>query len=102
MLNINRHKIVLVKILKEIYSDPALRNILGFKGGTAAYLFYGLPRFSVDLDFDLLKDSDQQEIYFQKTNSVALSPCSVNIITLIKWSLVMIKSMSLPVGKTKL
>jgi predicted nucleotidyltransferase component of viral defense system len=28
---------------------------LGFKGGTAAYLLYGLPRFSVDLDFDLLK-----------------------------------------------
>jgi len=43
MLDKNRHKIIFVKILKEIYSDPTLRNILGFKGGTAAYLFYGLP-----------------------------------------------------------
>ena len=63
MFDRNRHKIVLVKILKEIYSDPTLRNILGFKGGTAAYLFYDLPRFSVDLDFDLLEESKEDFIF---------------------------------------
>lgn len=56
MLDKNRHKIILVKIIKEIYSDPQLRSLLGFKGGTAAFLLYGLPRPSVDLDFDLLDE----------------------------------------------
>lgn len=32
-----------------------MSSVLGFKGGTAALLFYGLPRLSVDLDFDLIK-----------------------------------------------
>ena len=54
MVNIDLHKSIFIKILREIYSDSLLRNNLGFKGGTAAYLFYELPRFSVDLDVDLL------------------------------------------------
>lgn len=54
MVNIDLHKSIFINILREIYSDPILRNIFGFKGGTAAMLFYELPRFSVDLDFDLL------------------------------------------------
>ncbi|MBI4066564.1 nucleotidyl transferase AbiEii/AbiGii toxin family protein [Candidatus Gottesmanbacteria bacterium] len=54
MLNIDIHRTVSVNILRAIYTDPALRTVLGFKGGTAAMLFYDLPRFSVDLDFDLL------------------------------------------------
>jgi predicted nucleotidyltransferase component of viral defense system len=52
-----------VAILREIYRDPVLRVFLGFKGGTAAYLFYDLPRFSVDLDFDLLDVSKQAEVF---------------------------------------
>jgi predicted nucleotidyltransferase component of viral defense system len=44
----------MTKILKDIYSDFQLSSLLGFKGGTALYLFYNLPRFSVDLDFNLL------------------------------------------------
>ena len=37
---------------------------MGFKGGTAAMLFYDLPRFSVDLNFDLVADfkKDSQEL----------------------------------------
>lgn len=42
------------QILKDIYFDMSLSSLLGLKGGTCAYFFYGLPRFSVDLDFDLL------------------------------------------------
>jgi len=65
MLNKEKHKFILVSALKEIYSVPDLRNALGFKGGTAALLFYGLPRLSVDLDFDLL-DIDKLPIVFKK------------------------------------
>lgn len=46
------------RILKDIASDATLATILGFKGGTAAYFFYNLPRFSVDLDFDLLESNE--------------------------------------------
>lgn len=42
------------RILQAIYTDSFLSSLLGFKGGTCSYLFYNLPRFSVDLDFDLL------------------------------------------------
>lgn len=62
MLNIGFHKTTLVKILKEIYTDPLLRITLGFKGGTAAMLFYNLPRFSVDLDFDLFDQGKKETI----------------------------------------
>ena len=36
---------------------------MGFKGGTAAYLFYDLDRFSVDLDFDLLEESKEDFVF---------------------------------------
>lgn len=72
MLNIDLHRNVEVSILKEIYSDPLLRTNLGFKGGTAAMLFYKLPRFSVDLDFNLLAP-DKKEIVFAKLKKLLLS-----------------------------
>ena len=52
-LDIPQHKLHMTTILMEIYKDTLLSSRLGFKGGTAAMLFYNLPRFSVDLDFDL-------------------------------------------------
>jgi predicted nucleotidyltransferase component of viral defense system len=55
-LDIKEHKINLTNILIDIYKDTLLGSVLGFKGGTAAVLFYNLPRFSVDLDFDLIAD----------------------------------------------
>lgn len=69
MVNLSRHRQALVDILRAIYSDTLLRNVLGFKGGTAAMLFYGLPRFSVDLDFDLL-DSDKKEEVFKRLQEI--------------------------------
>lgn len=54
MLNQTQHKIHLSNILLDLYRDSFLVQHLGFKGGTAAYFFYDLPRFSVDLDFDLI------------------------------------------------
>lgn len=48
------------KILKDIYTDVSIAPLLGFKGGTCAYFFYALPRFSVDLDFDLLSSGEEE------------------------------------------
>ena len=62
-VNITTHKNILIKILKDIYTDSSLGPLLGFKGGTAAYLFYSLNRFSVDLDFDLLNENKEQEVF---------------------------------------
>ncbi|MBN1647829.1 MAG: nucleotidyl transferase AbiEii/AbiGii toxin family protein [Spirochaetales bacterium] len=61
-MDINRHKFLLIRILKEIYSDIELANSLGFKGGTALMLFYDLPRFSVDLDFNLLEKTKSKTV----------------------------------------
>ncbi len=69
MVNIDLHKSIFINILREIYSDPILRNILGFKGGTAAMLFYELPRFSVDLDFDLL-NPEKKEVVFERLKEI--------------------------------
>ena len=67
-LDTSTHKNILLRILKDIYSDPTLGPFLGFKGGTAAYLFYGLERFSVDLDFDLLDETKEKHIFEQIKN----------------------------------
>lgn len=60
------------RILKDIYADASLAPSLGFKGGTCAYFFYNLPRFSVDLDFDLLKNGEGiEEAVFKKIKNIA-------------------------------
>lgn len=69
MFDKNRHKITMIKILKEIYIDPELRHLLGFKGGTAAFLFYELPRLSVDLDFDLL-NFEKKDLVFERVKKI--------------------------------
>ena len=59
------HKNILFQILKDIYSDTTISSLLGFKGGTAALLFYQLSRFSVDLDFDLLDPGQEQQVFYR-------------------------------------
>jgi len=61
MLNREKHQLIMGRILRDIYADASIAPLLGFKGGTCAYFFYGLPRFSVDLDFDLLKDDENDQ-----------------------------------------
>jgi len=65
MTDITKHKNIMIKILKDIYTDNTLGPVLGFKGGTAALLFYGLDRFSVDLDFDLLDETKEDYVFKQ-------------------------------------
>jgi len=68
--NYAKHKSILLRILKDIYTDTTIAPYLGFKGGTAAMLFYGLDRYSVDIDLDLLDDS-KEEFVFGKIQEIA-------------------------------
>lgn len=69
-LNIPTHKTILFQILKDIYSDTSISPFLAFKGGTAAVMFYGLDRFSVDLDFDLL-DETKIDYVFERIKRIS-------------------------------
>jgi hypothetical protein len=63
MLNIRPedsiHKSFMNRLLIEIIDHPALALNLAFKGGTCAGMLGYLDRFSVDLDFDVLKKVDE-------------------------------------------
>jgi predicted nucleotidyltransferase component of viral defense system len=69
-LDYPKHKNILLQILKDIFSDTSIAPYLGFKGGTAALMFYGLDRYSVDVDLDLLDQSKENEI-FSKIEKIA-------------------------------
>ena len=70
-MDTNKHKYFLLQILKDIYSDSELAVNLGFKGGTALMFFYDLPRFSVDLDFDLI-DKSKEKVVYEKIRKIIL------------------------------
>lgn len=70
-MDINKHKFFMMQVLKDIYSDKELAGSLGFKGGTALMFFYGLPRFSVDLDFNLL-DKNKEKTVYEKVRVILL------------------------------
>ena len=72
-MDLNKHKFFMFQILRDIYSDLELANNLGFKGGTALSFFHNLPRFSVDLDFDLIRpDKEAETQIFLKTREILL------------------------------
>ena len=72
-MDLNKHKVIMLQILRDIYSDLELANNLGFKGGTALMFFYNLPRFSVDLDFDLIcPDKEKETVIYQKIRDILL------------------------------
>lgn len=74
MLNKEKHQLTMGKILRDIYTDTTISSLLGFKGGTCAYFFYNLPRFSVDLDFDLLTtDEKTQKTITDKIRNILLA-----------------------------
>jgi predicted nucleotidyltransferase component of viral defense system len=71
MLNREKHQLIMGQILKDIHTDVSISPLLGFKGGTCAYFFYNLPRFSVDLDFDLLEVTEEnQKMVFEKVVAI--------------------------------
>jgi predicted nucleotidyltransferase component of viral defense system len=56
------HKSYLNRLLMEIIDHPALAQGLIFKGGTCASMLGYLDRFSLDLDFDLVRNADESMI----------------------------------------
>lgn len=58
MLAREKHEQIMRSILVDIYQDEVLRTVLAFKGGTCLYIFYGLTRFSTDLDFNYFNKDD--------------------------------------------
>lgn len=62
MLDKNKHEQILKNVLRDIYTTTDLEARLAFKGGTCLYLFYGLDRFSVDLDFNLLAENFNDQL----------------------------------------
>lgn len=62
-MDANKHKFFMLQLLKDIFNDAQLSSVLAFKGGTATMFFYNLPRFSTDLDFNLLDPQKKQDAY---------------------------------------
>lgn len=60
MLIQDKHRAEMYRLLIGILHDSFLATVLGFKGGTACYFFHALPRFSVDLDFDIISKTDSE------------------------------------------
>ena len=56
------HKSYLHRLLMEIVDQPVLSQALAFKGGTCAAMLGYLDRFSVDLDFDMVKDVNETDL----------------------------------------
>lgn len=67
-MDINKHRYYLVQVLLAIFRDAELSRLLAFKGGTSLMLFYGLTRFSTDLDFNLLDASKSDFVYHRLHN----------------------------------
>lgn len=69
-VDITQHRTILFQLIKELFADALIAPHLGFKGGTSLMMLYGLDRFSVDLDFDLLSSEHDQEVY-QRVKKIA-------------------------------
>jgi predicted nucleotidyltransferase component of viral defense system len=59
------HRSQLNRLLVEIIDNPVLSQSLALKGGTCAAMLGFLDRFSVDLDFDLITETDQRTLRAQ-------------------------------------
>ena len=70
-MDTNKHKYFMLQLLKDIFSDALLSSVLAFKGGTAMMFFHNLPRFSTDLDFNLLNIGKEEEV-FERVREIVL------------------------------
>ncbi len=86
------HKAQLLKLLLEIADNNELASSIYFKGGTAASSLGYLDRFSVDLDFDLKKGVDKDNLrsvfkkIFKKLDLVVGSENKKALLFVLKYS----------------
>lgn len=62
-MDIAIHRYFMMQVLLAIFRDKELSVQLAFKGGTSLMLFHKLPRFSTDLDFNLLDDTKAESVF---------------------------------------
>ena len=62
-MDIAKHRYFMMQVLLAIFRDKELSVQLAFKGGTSLMLFHQLPRFSTDLDFNLLDDTKAESVF---------------------------------------
>lgn len=62
MIDKATHRHILYQLIKAIFTLPDAKHI-AFKWGTLAYFLHWLPRFSTDIDLDLLHDTNQSDTY---------------------------------------
>ena len=67
-MDINKHRSYLTQVLLDIFQDKELSSLLAFKGGTSLMMFHGLPRFSIDLDFNLLNTDEIENVFHRMHN----------------------------------
>ena len=65
MLNQDKHRQTMFQILQTLFNSEA-KDSLAFKWWTLCYFLYHLPRFSTDLDFDLIKPFPNIMEYIEK------------------------------------
>ncbi len=70
MLDRPRHELYLKRILRAILIEQDISSRLAFKDGTCLYLFYGLNRFSVDLDFNLIPEAKVKSFPLKKLDTI--------------------------------
>lgn len=93
MFDIHKHQLVMNQILHGIYNDQKIASLLGFKGGTCAYYFYDLPRFSVDLDFDILEfDEELFDLVLSRIRTISQKYGEVQESMVKKWTLLTLVS----------
>lgn len=70
-MDLNKHRYYMLQVLLAVFRHPQLIRLLAFKGGTSLMLFHGLPRFSTDLDFNLL-DTTQSDYVYKELHKLLL------------------------------
>lgn len=69
MLQTTKHREVMYALLQDIYSTR-YANTLALKWWTLCYFLYKLDRFSTDLDFDLIKEVDDEAIFLKTIEDI--------------------------------
>lgn len=67
-MDIAKHRYFMMQVLLAIFRDKELSNQLAFKEGTSLLLFHQLPRFSTDLDFNLLDNTKTENVFHKLHN----------------------------------
>lgn len=79
IFNKDLHERVLVGLLLSIFREKELSRVLAFKGGTALYFFYDLPRFSTNLDFEIIEPLSDEQVkgVYEKVKRICVESGSV-------------------------